>query len=753
MKTTGNHSIIRHIARTELQSLFYSPVAWLILIVFSFQCSQLMLRIAESLAVQKAMNYTLGNLTTFALSGQIGFFRELQSYLYLYIPLLTMGLMSSEYASGSIRLLYSSPVRNREIILGKYVAMMVFGAAMLGIVALYTLYAAVIIELFDVAAALSGLLGLYLLICTYAAIGLFMSCITSYQVVAAVGTLVLLAALRYLRYVGQSVDFVRDITYWLSIDGRCDEFIRGLICSEDLVYFLLVIALFLVLAVNWLGDVRQKSDKRRAVWRYAAILVVTVGVGYLTSRPSMKCFWDVTRTRQQTLTPNSQRIVSQLDGPIVMTTYVNVLDDFRWAALPSNKINDQLHFEQYTRFCPDMEFRYVYYYNHSTDSRLYGRYPGLSDREIMIKEATAQRLDTAQILAPAQIDARIDLSSEQYRVVRTVETPNGRKAFLRMFDDMWIYPGEAETSASLKQLIDGGVRTGFLGGHGERDFERDGDRNLRYFSAERNYRHALINQGFVPRRVTACDRDLDACSILVIADPLDAFSEEELAALRRYIDHGGNLFVAGDAPRQTLLEPLLEPLGVRMSRGLVVAPQEDYSYDFVLARTAGGEVVTMPSATGLEILPDCRFRVDTLLTSAPDGWLELRTTDFVAEQPRFEPEAGERLGAMPLGVRLSRTVDGRSQQIVIFGDADFMSNAELKTRRENLRSANNDLLIRLFGELSNGEYPIDVRRKPTHDNDVSLTLSGVKISQGCFYAFSLLLLGAYVAIWIYRRRR
>ena len=257
----------------------------------------------------------------------------------------------------------------------------------------------------------------------------------------------------------------------------------------------------------------------------------------------------------------------------------------------------------------------------------------------------------------------------------------------------------------------------------------------------------------MPRHVTACDRDLDSCSILVIADPLEPFSEEELAALRRYIDRGGNLFVAGDAPRQALLEPLLEPLGVRMLAGQVVAPQEDYSYDFVLARTAGGEVVTMPSAAGLEILPDCRYRVDTLLTSSPDSWLELRTTDFVTRQPQFEPEAGERRGAMPLGVRLSRTVDGRRQQIVIFGDADFMSNAELKTRRENLRSFNNDLLIGLFGELSDGEYPVDVRREPTHDNDVSLTLSGVKISQWGFYAFSLLLLGVYLAVWIYRRRR
>ena len=45
------------------------------------------------------------------------------------------------------------------------------------------------VESFDLSAALSGLLGLYLLMCAYAAIGLYMSSLTSYQVVVAVGTL------------------------------------------------------------------------------------------------------------------------------------------------------------------------------------------------------------------------------------------------------------------------------------------------------------------------------------------------------------------------------------------------------------------------------------------------------------------------------------------------------------------------------------------------------------------------------------
>src|SRR6267142_2181682 len=58
----------------------------------------------------------------------------------------------------------------------------------------------------DAGMLFAGLLGVYLLLCAYAAIGLFMSCLTSYQVVAALSTLVLLAALSYIGQLWQDID-------------------------------------------------------------------------------------------------------------------------------------------------------------------------------------------------------------------------------------------------------------------------------------------------------------------------------------------------------------------------------------------------------------------------------------------------------------------------------------------------------------------------------------------------------------------
>ncbi|MDR1414947.1 MAG: ABC transporter permease, partial [Odoribacteraceae bacterium] len=227
---------IYKIAKAELFTLFYSPIAWFILVVFAFQTSLTFTELMQEALQRQTMGYGGAFLTANIFGGMRGLFTVVQNYLYLYVPLLTMGLMSREYSSGTIKLLHSSPVTARHVILGKFGAMMCYGLLLVGILLVQVIFAASTIRVFDLPAALSGLLGLYLLICAYSAIGLFMSSLTSYQVVAAIGTLVLLAVLNYMGRVWQSVELVREITWWLSISGRCNEFVAGLICSEDALY-------------------------------------------------------------------------------------------------------------------------------------------------------------------------------------------------------------------------------------------------------------------------------------------------------------------------------------------------------------------------------------------------------------------------------------------------------------------------------------------------------------------------------------
>ena len=75
---------------------------------------------------------------------------------------------------------------NSQIILGKFLSMMIFALLLVGIFVLYVIYSLFVVENFDLCYILTGILGIYLLICTYASIGLFMSTISSYQIIAAV---------------------------------------------------------------------------------------------------------------------------------------------------------------------------------------------------------------------------------------------------------------------------------------------------------------------------------------------------------------------------------------------------------------------------------------------------------------------------------------------------------------------------------------------------------------------------------------
>ena len=110
MKTTYR------IAIAELRSLFCSPVAWLILVIFAVQVGVAFGNAFDRQVQGQALGYTLWDVTASIFTGWMGIFPGFLRNLYLYIPLLTMGLMSREYSSGSIKLLFSSPVTDSQII-------------------------------------------------------------------------------------------------------------------------------------------------------------------------------------------------------------------------------------------------------------------------------------------------------------------------------------------------------------------------------------------------------------------------------------------------------------------------------------------------------------------------------------------------------------------------------------------------------------------------------------------------------------
>jgi ABC-2 type transport system permease protein len=154
--------------------------------------------------------------------------------------------------------------------------------------------------------------------------------------------------------------------------------------------------------------------------------------------------------------------------------------------------------------------------------------------------------------------------------------------------------------------------------------------------------------------------------------------------------------------------------------------------------TGGGSAtaVAMPAGGGMVISsvgggsPERRANIGTLTFSAAEG---------------------DTKGSLPTALSLTRTINGKEQRIVVAGDADFMSNAELN--RFNMRTANFVFNTALFSWLSYGEFPIDASRPEPRDKRVTVTTDGVDRLK-IFYIWVLpALLVAFAAILLIRRKR
>lgn len=726
------------IARIELNTLFYSPVAWLVLVIFAFQVG---LKFAGAMDHQihaKMLDYSLFSVTKSLFAGMRGIFLPVVNSLYLYIPLISMGLMSREYSSGSIKLLYSSPVSNASIILGKYLAILVYGLVLMALLGCCFVYGAVVVENFDASLVLCGMLGIFLLLCTYSAIGLFMSTITSYQVVAGIGTLALLAALNYVGEIGQGIVFVQDITYWLSMTGRVYDFIDGLIPSESVIYFLGLVVFFVGISIVKLNVSRHDHNFKRAFRLYAGAVLGLVLVAFVSSRPRFKFYYDASYTQSNTLSESSLRIMDRLEGPLTITTYVNMLDRDAASATPQHMKSDFKRFEKYTRFKPEIRMDYVYYWADCGNEKLKERYPGKSDAEIAGIICEANGMKFRDLLDRDQVDRMENLAAEGYRFRRVVERGNGQKTFLRVFNDSEHHPGEAEISAALKSFLDPSPRVAIVTGHGDRGMHNWGSRGYNLFSRNLDFRKSLVNQGFAPEELDLSAGDVpEGIDILVLADLKTPLTPVEQARLDAYIARGGNLYLLCDGQRSENMNPIARTLGIEFGPDLLVAPVKDQDPTILPALIAEQAGEIYPRYRVLDMLGyrvgligsvdirriggDSTFRMIPLLKSESEGvWNERETTDFVEDSVVCNPAAGELRQEYLLAAALTRTVGDKEQRIVVVGDADCISNEGLAPDRYWFASTNYSMIEGVFHWMSYGEYPIDTSHPRPIDNAISL---------------------------------
>lgn len=702
-------SIIFKVARAELRNLFFSPVAWVLAIIFMIQCAVIYTDVLYLWSKSQEMFIQSPRFEFFAMSltrmlfVDGGFFRTVAQNLYLFIPLLTMGILSREISSGSIKLLYSSPIKTRHIVFGKYLALMIFSLLLLLIMGVFLTAGYFNIKDADYGLLLAASLGLYLLICAYMAIGFFMSSITTYQIVAAIGTFAVIFILGKIGGLWQEIDFVRDLTYFLSMSGRATKMIDGLITSKDVFYFLIIIGMFLGFTLLKLKSGRQPSRWYITLSKCFAVLMVAVLMGYTTSRPGLVAYYDATASQANTLHPNIQKVVKEFgDAPLEVTLYTNLLGENLYFGIPAarNRYLTDL-WEKYIRFKPNIEFKYEYYYDAAPDSYLFKVYPTKTLQEIASDEAIRNDFDLADFKSPEAMRATINLAEENYQLVMQLKY-NGKTTFLRTFKDPKVWPDDELVAAALARVLDKQMPTVlFLTGNLERDIHVKGEAGFFDYTLDRGNRGSLINYGFdldtISLETNDIPQDTKQITALVVADPKIALGAVTQQKINNYIEEGGNVMILGEPKKTDHLNPILKPLGVQLMSGTLIKVSTHQKLDrfgayvtkpatylsdaqrLILQRNARAEDTTFingESIAPIEILETGNEFVKTpLLVTQPDVWLKRGVLVNDSTPPLFNAQEGDlRADSFTTTMGLSRKINNKEQRIVVAGDVDFLTN-------------------------------------------------------------------------------
>ncbi|MEW5910589.1 MAG: ABC transporter permease subunit [Thermodesulfobacteriota bacterium] len=214
-----------HIVKKELKDYFISPIAYIVISVFLLVSGWFF-------------------FTTFFLYNQAdmrNFFSLLPIGFSFVIPAITMRLFSEEVHVGSLEVLVTLPVTFRDIVLGKYLASVIFIAAVLAPTLFYPVLIAFLGSL-DWGPVLGGYAGAMLLGGAFCAVGLFASSITKNQIVA----FILGAAICFsLTIIDKMLFFIPGTLLgavgYLGADFHFQNIAKGVIDSRDLLYFASII--------------------------------------------------------------------------------------------------------------------------------------------------------------------------------------------------------------------------------------------------------------------------------------------------------------------------------------------------------------------------------------------------------------------------------------------------------------------------------------------------------------------------------
>lgn len=647
------------VAKKDLRIFFESPTGYIILIAFLLLWEFIFFR----------------NVFVIGQSSLQTLFNMLPWLMLFLIPALTMGSISQEYQEGTIELLLTHPLKQLELILGKFLGVIfLFTVAIL-----FSLPVALSLSIFgslDWGVYFSQLLAAFFTGSVLISLGVFISSLLSSQISSMIVTaiasflLFILGADLVTRglpsFLGQLLSSLALITHYQSMS-------RGVIGLGDLWYFLSADAFLLSLA--YLFVLRKRISKNKRPYRrlkagiallILALIVTNYFAGFVQAR------LDLTAEKVFTLSEGTRNVLGGLKQPVTINLYASkelplqvqpVLDEVK------SVLND---------------------YKSLGGSNLIVQYLDPSSDTSLLQEALKNGVSQVQFNVVDKEE--LSLKNGFFGLAVVYAGQHRSIPFIQSTSDL-----EFQLTSDIHELTTSSKPVvAFLSGYdGRADYS--------------NFEKALDSEFSVQplqldEKIPQIPADVKA---LVIADPKQKIGDSVRAALGNYLDQGGSLMVLVDqqevdntlkiTPNKDNFADFTKDFGVTINPDLVYdlrsnetisfstnSIQYELPYPF-FARvpanpdaqvTAKIKSAVLPWASSLTVddakIKSLGYASSVLLKTTPFAGSELSPFSIAPNQPLAQTNLGEKIMAVSLQKPVA-SAPGKLSRIVIVGDGDLFA--------------------------------------------------------------------------------
>jgi ABC-2 type transport system permease protein len=249
------------IAHKELRSYFASPIAYLVIGFFAllygyFYAVMLAYFVRAGMNMGQMGQQPAMNINQDMLRPVL---QNVTVLLLFVMPAITMRTYSEERRSGTIELLLTSPLSDLQIIMGKFIGALSLYAVMLSV----TLIHIAVLFIYgspEWKPIMTSYLGLLLLGGSFLSVGLFISTLTTNQIVAYISTFSVFLLLWVVSWIGSFTSgMITDVTAYLSIVEHFDDFSKGVIDTTHVIYYLSLITFGLFLTAKSVDTERWRG--------------------------------------------------------------------------------------------------------------------------------------------------------------------------------------------------------------------------------------------------------------------------------------------------------------------------------------------------------------------------------------------------------------------------------------------------------------------------------------------------------------